>query len=218
MDGKLPNHRVHAHLCSSTSARQLRRTAPRGWPGAVQSSDLSLDDHVNGSAIFERSRPVADALLIQFPSALAGGTGEFGITTLLQDYLIYPDYPHSVVPKQRIQTGVQVLCRSFQRRCRTAETDYQRGRRGSLWPRNLCSWTTIFLGSPTCGALSARYAMVTVGFASRKASISAPSEKRTASRSRHSTIAKNFSARAGYIWRATIARTTRPTWRRQSTG
>ena len=61
-------------------------------------------DKVYASAIFERSKPLVERVLEYWPAAIVGGTGwdarvsleDFGITTLAQDYSIYPDFPRSI--------------------------------------------------------------------------------------------------------------------------
>lgn len=72
-------------------------------------------DVVYGSAIFEKSRHSVDMLRNEFPSAIIGGTGvnvtstleAHGITTLDQDYSIYPRYRHSIGFTQR---GCRLKC------------------------------------------------------------------------------------------------------------
>jgi hypothetical protein len=72
-------------------------------------------DCVYGSAIFERTRPVAETLRHQFPGAILGGTGvnaklsleDLGVTTLRQDYSLYPHYRPSIGFTQR---GCRLRC------------------------------------------------------------------------------------------------------------
>jgi hypothetical protein len=72
-------------------------------------------DQVYASLIFLRSRPLAEALLHARPDAVIGGTGwdlakrleDIGISTLEQDYSIYPNYPHSIGFSQR---GCRLKC------------------------------------------------------------------------------------------------------------
>lgn len=115
LDGKLPNlalMRVAAHHRARGDRVELRKA------GNAQSVQPELyDDHdlVYGSLIFTRTRPVAEALLRSRPDAIVGGTGwdlavtleDQGITTIEQDYSVYPSFRSSIGFTQR---GCRLRC------------------------------------------------------------------------------------------------------------
>lgn len=104
LDGKLPNvalmriaahHRALGDECEFRYATTEERTRPM------------LGDNfgcVYASAIFEKSRYVAEAVAFNWPGAIIGGTGvdltttleSIGITTLDQDYSLYPSFTASI--------------------------------------------------------------------------------------------------------------------------
>lgn len=104
--------RIAAHHREAGDNVELRY-APR--PDSVQKRLWDKHDRVYASLIFERTRPVADALLREYPSAIVGGTGwdvtstleDHGITTLKQDYSIYPAFRQSIGFSQR---GCRLRC------------------------------------------------------------------------------------------------------------
>ena len=115
LDGKLPNvalMRVAAHHRDQGDDVELRH-APT--VASVEREAFDAHDRVYASAIFERTRPVAERVLAAHPGALVGGTGvdmarsleEFGITTLRQDYTIYPKFRASIGFTQR---GCRLRC------------------------------------------------------------------------------------------------------------
>src|SRR5947208_2220088 len=83
---------------------------------AVEASDWWGFDRIYASLIFERTRPVADALLQKYRFAEVGGTGwdvakrleDIGIKTKQQDYGMYPHYRHSIGFTQR---GCRLKCK-----------------------------------------------------------------------------------------------------------
>jgi hypothetical protein len=100
LDGKLPNialMRIAAH-CRPYADDIAFRHCPR--VKAVESSDWRGFDRIYASLIFERTRPVAEALLQRYRFAEVGGTGwdvakrleDVGIKTKKQDYGMYPHY------------------------------------------------------------------------------------------------------------------------------
>jgi hypothetical protein len=109
LDGKLPNialMRIAAH--HQADEVTLRRGGERNlWDQEW--------DHVYASAIFQKSRPAVDRVLREHPSAVIGGTGvdltrtleQHGITTIDQDYSIYPDFQASIGFLQR---GCRLKC------------------------------------------------------------------------------------------------------------
>lgn len=113
LDGKLPNialMRLSAHFKALGHRVELRRGNP------VRPIDDMLDppSRVYGSCIFEKSRRVANDLIAAHPGAIVGGTGygfqtleDIGITTLEQDYSIYPVFQDSIGFSQR---GCRLKC------------------------------------------------------------------------------------------------------------
>jgi len=116
LDGKLPNvalMRIAAHhraLGDSVELRHAPTVASIG-PGL-----FDRHDKVYASCIFERTRPVAERVLEEYPEALVGGTGwrditlsleDIGITTTEQDYGIYPRFTPSLGFTQR---GCRLKC------------------------------------------------------------------------------------------------------------
>jgi hypothetical protein len=115
LDGKIPNialMRIAAHHKALGDSVELRRA---GNITAVQRGLWDVPDRVYASAIFERTRPVADALRKVYPDALIGGTGvdialtleDHGISTTDQDYSIYPRWRQSIGFLQR---GCRLRC------------------------------------------------------------------------------------------------------------
>src|SRR4051812_33158047 len=109
LDGKLPNialMRVAAHHRALGDSVALRR-APT--VASVEPEFGDRFDLVYASLIFERTRPVAERLLVTRPNAIIGGTGwdvtsaleAHGITTKAQDYAIYPRFEASIGFTQR---------------------------------------------------------------------------------------------------------------------
>lgn len=115
LDGKLPNvalMRLAAHHAARGDLVELRR-AP-----TVASVEPEIGDRfdlVYASAIFQRTRPVAERLLEVRPDALVGGTGwdlartieDHGVRTLRQDYSVYPQFRPSIGFSQR---GCRLRC------------------------------------------------------------------------------------------------------------
>jgi hypothetical protein len=115
LDGKLPNlalMRVAAHHRALGDDVTLRH-AP-----TVTAVEPEIGDNfgrVYASAIFERTRPVAERLLAVRPDAIVGGTGidvartleSVGVTTLAQDYSVYPRSHFSIGFTQR---GCRLRC------------------------------------------------------------------------------------------------------------
>src|SRR5262249_47961596 len=66
-------------------------------------------DQVYASLLFERTRPLAERLKQVYPAVIIGGTGwdvelrleDIGITTIAQDYSVYPGWRQSIGFTQR---------------------------------------------------------------------------------------------------------------------
>ena len=114
LDGSLPNlalMRIAAHHRLLGHEVELRRGKPE--PRLIDGIDQP--DFVYGSAIFLRTLPVAQRLLMSFPQAVIGGTGfdltrtleDIGVTTVATDYSIYPGFTQSIGFTQR---GCRLRC------------------------------------------------------------------------------------------------------------
>jgi hypothetical protein len=104
--------RVAAHYRALGWEVELQRPAT---PAAVERGLFDVPERVYASLIFDRTRPVAERLLQVRPDAVVGGTGwdtkltleHVGISTLEQDYSIYPDFTASIGFTQR---GCRLKC------------------------------------------------------------------------------------------------------------
>ncbi len=159
LDGSYPNvalMRLSAHLKAQGHQVTFARATT---PAAVARPSLWGEgfDAVYASCIFGRTRSLAEALRHSFPSAIIGGTGwrtfsslaSLGVTTLDQDYSLYPEFPHSIGFTQR-------GCRF---RCGPCVVPEKEGRvrpelsiggiwRGEPWPRNILLLDNDFFGQP----------------------------------------------------------------------
>ena len=85
------------------------------WTGNPTKDLWESPDRIYASAIFEKTRPVVDIVQREFPDVIVGGTGvdvattleAFGITTIRQDYSLYPDWQQSIGFTQR---GCRLKC------------------------------------------------------------------------------------------------------------
>lgn len=157
LDGKLPNvalMRIAAHHRALGDDVELRKA---GNASTVCRRFGDEFDRVYGSLIFLKTRPVADAVLREYPSAILGGTGwsvsgsleDRGITTAVQDYSIYPSYRPSIGFTQR---GCRLRCKfcvvpQKEGKVRAAQTVEQLWR-GEPWPRDLALLDNDFFGQP----------------------------------------------------------------------
>src|ERR1051326_6188046 len=116
LDGKLPNvalMRIAAH-CRPFVDDLAFQHCPT--VKAVEASDWRDFDRIYASLVFERTRPVAEALIQKYRFAEVTGTGwdvvkrleDVGIRTKKQDYGMYPHYPHSIGFTQR---GCRLKCK-----------------------------------------------------------------------------------------------------------
>jgi hypothetical protein len=154
LDGKIPNialMRIAAHHRAAGDEVSFRWTpTPKRelWDGV---------DKVYASAIFEKSRPIVAELLQEFPTAIVGGTGvdvastleAVGITTIAQDYSLYPDWRQSIGFTQR---GCRLKCPFCvvprkEGRIRAEQTIAELWR-GDPFPRELILLDNDFFGQP----------------------------------------------------------------------
>ena len=154
LDGELPNialMRIAAHhraLGDEVEFRGRHSARRELWDNP---------ERVYASAIFDKTRPRVEQLLRDFPDAIVGGTGvdvassleSMGITTLEQDYSIYPDFTASI----------GFLQRGCRKRCPFCVVPRKEGAvrgeqsvynlwRGEPWPRHLHLLDNDFFGNP----------------------------------------------------------------------
>lgn len=157
LDGKVPNialMRIAAHHRGRGDEVELRWTRD---VASVAPELFGRPDRVYASLIFERTRPVAEALLRTYPDAMVGGTGwavesaleDVGITTTRQDYSIYPGWRQSIGFTQR---GCRLKCPfcvvpKKEGNVRPELSIYSLWR-GDPWPRELILLDNDFFGQP----------------------------------------------------------------------
>lgn len=156
LDGRFPNlalMRISAHHKALGDDVILRIV---GNPQALELWLFDQPDIVYASAIFERSRPLADRLQQIYPRAIIGGSGwdrrfrleHAGIQTEEKDYSLYPNFEHSIGFTQR---GCRMSCKF----CAVPEME---GRisagehvhniwRGDPHPKNLILWDNDTFGN-----------------------------------------------------------------------
>jgi hypothetical protein len=155
IDGKMPNialMRIAAHHRALGDEITFRKGHTRFLGDAMSEPDL-----VYGSAIFERSRPMAERLKKDFPQAIVGGTGvdvglsleQIGIQTREQDYSIFPGFAQSIGFTQR---GCRLRCGFcvVPRKEGAVSEDRSPAEiwRGDPWPRELVLLDNDFFGQP----------------------------------------------------------------------
>lgn len=157
LDGKQPNvalMRIAAHHRALGHDVELRKA---GNSTSVERQLWDEHDRVYASLIFARTRRLAERLLVVRPDAIVGGTGwdlattleQHGITSLEQDYSIYPDYRQSIGFLQR---GCRLRCSfcvvpSKEGAIRQEKTVAQLWRGGDH-PRELVLLDNDFFGNP----------------------------------------------------------------------
>lgn len=155
LDGKIPNialMRVAAHhhaLGDEVELRWTHSSHPEIWDTG--------DELVYASTIFERTRPHAEDLLLQWPNAQIGGTGwdvassleAIGIETLDQDYSLYPKFRQSIGFTQR---GCRLRCKFCVVPRKEGAVRFEKTIdeiwRGDPWPRELLLLDNDFFGQP----------------------------------------------------------------------
>jgi hypothetical protein len=154
LDGKIPNI---ALMRLASHHRELGDEIDFRWTGSPRRELWDNPDKVYGSAIFEKTRPIADRLREEFPEAVIGGTGidfaitleSVGVTTLKQDYSIYPKWKQSIGFTQR---GCRLAC-SFcvvprKEGAWRFEQSIKDIWRGGEYPRELILLDNDFFGNP----------------------------------------------------------------------
>lgn len=154
LDGKIPNialMRIAAHH------RALGDNVSFRWTGSPRRELWDAPAKVYASAIFEKTRPAVEQLKREFPDAVVGGTGvdvastleAVGITTIRQDYSLYPEWRQSIGFTQR---GCRLKC-SFcvvprkEGKIRGEQTIAELWR-GDPWPKHLILLDNDFFGQP----------------------------------------------------------------------
>ena len=157
LDGKIPNLALmaiaahHRARGDEVVLRHCRR---------VDSARSLFDgepDKVYASAIFEKTRPVAEAVRRVYPQAVIGGTGwdlsvtleKYGIDATSHDYTDYPDFKSSMGFTQR---GCRLACEF----CKVPLTEGKVRSVASVWelwrggpyPRELLLLDNDFFGQP----------------------------------------------------------------------
>jgi hypothetical protein len=161
LDGKLPNialMRVAAHHRGEEIIfKQLGNISSLRSFEAVHSLAEEHFDLIYASAIFTRTRPVAEELLRIYPFAKVGGTGwdltttleSIGITTAEMDYSIYPNFRSSIGFSQR---GCRLKCPFCvvpkKEGAVTEEATIFELWRGDPYPRELLLLDNDFFGAP----------------------------------------------------------------------
>lgn len=157
LDGKLPNialMRIAAHHLDCGDYVELRRAANES---ALQPMMWDRFDLCYASLIFQTTKPLADRLHEINPRAILGGTGwsltttleGIGITTLRQDYSVYPGFRPSIGYSQR---GCRLKCRFCVVPEKEGAVQDVAGVsllwRGDPWPRQLLLLDNDFFGQP----------------------------------------------------------------------
>jgi hypothetical protein len=157
LDGKIPNlalMRIAAHHRSLGDEIELRIV---GNSAALGRHLWDTADKVYASAIFARSRPLAEELLNVWPSAIIGGTGwnlettleQNGINTKRTDYTIYPRFRQSLGFTQR---GCRLKCEFCvvpkKEGAVKPESTIAEIWRGHPWPKELLLLDNDFFGQP----------------------------------------------------------------------
>jgi hypothetical protein len=157
LDGKIPNlalMRISAHHRQLGDDVELRVA---GNCAAVERHLWDAPEKVYASALFAKTHSLAERVLSLYSSATVGGTGwdlattleGIGITTLQQDYSIYPRFRQSIGFTQR---GCRLNC-SFcvvprkEGKVRPERSIWEIWR-GEPWPRELLLLDNDFFGQP----------------------------------------------------------------------
>jgi hypothetical protein len=154
LDGKIPNI---ALMRLSAHHRKLGNEIAFRWTGTPRRELWDQPDAVFASTIFEKTKPAVDRLREEFPKAVVGGTGvdvtssleAIGVTTIEQDYSIYPKWRQSIGFTQR---GCRLKCPFCvvprkEGAIREEQSIFQLWR-GDPWPRELILLDNDFFGQP----------------------------------------------------------------------
>lgn len=155
LDGKLPNialMRLAAHHRERGDAVELRRAISAA---SVEPQLWDSHDRVYASLIFESTRPLAERLRRVRPDAILGGTGwdvassleGIGVSTIEQDYSVYPSFARSIGFTQR---GCRLRCGFcvVPKKEGAVRSELTIGQiwRGESWPRHILLLDNDFFG------------------------------------------------------------------------
>jgi len=161
LDGKLPNIALMKlaahHKALGDEISFTRVQAARGIGSLTAKHVWGSPDITYASMIFEKTKPLADQLLLFNPKVIIGGSGwnekiklsDVGVTTLDQDYSMYPEWTQSIGFSQR---GCRLACKFC--KVPTMEGKFQKVQRAvDIWrgephPRHLILLDNDFFGDP----------------------------------------------------------------------
>lgn len=168
LDGRLPNlalMRIAAHHRALGDIVELRRVTnlTELKPSAFREVEPRFGDprwdRVYASAIFERTRPLADRVAALYPGAELGGTGTWSVGRSLADVGIDEDGPLDYASYPDFTASMGFTMRGCRFKCRFCVVPRKEGRarahgtvaeiwRGEPWPRHLHLLDNDFFGGP----------------------------------------------------------------------
>lgn len=159
LDGKIPNLALMRIAAARRRAGDRVRLRRAGNAQAIQRRlDEETPDRVYASAIFTRTRPLAELVRNAYPQAVLGGSG-WSTTTTLANAGIDPDGPVDYSDYPNWRTSIGYSQRGCRLRCpfcivpttegKVSENTTIRGIwRGGKWPRHVLLLDNDFLGQP----------------------------------------------------------------------
>lgn len=168
LDGKLPNlalMRIAAHHRAIGDEVELRKVSKLTVlsPAAFREVEPRFDDpqwdRVYASAIFERTRPLAERVAELYPGAELGGTGTWSLGRTIADVGIDEDGPLDYASYPDFQASMGFTMRGCRFKCRFCVVPRKEGRarahgtideiyRGAPWPPHLHLLDNDFFGGP----------------------------------------------------------------------
>lgn len=168
LDGKLPNlalMRIAAHHRELGHQIELRRVSDGSSLDAAAWREIeprfgdAAWDRVYASAIFERTRPLADRLAALYPGAEIGGTGTYSLGRTLASVDIPEDGPLDYAAYPDFTASLGFTMRGCRFNCDFCVVPRKEGRarphgtvaevwRGDPWPRHLHLLDNDFFGNP----------------------------------------------------------------------
>jgi hypothetical protein len=160
LDGKLPNlalMRIAHHHRALGNDVVLRRA---GNAAAIEPRfDDPAWDHVYASAIFERTRPLAERVRALYPGAVVGGTGTWNMAQTLESIGVASEGPVDYSDYPRWQQSIGFTMRGCRMKCEFCVVPKKEGRaravatideiwRGEGHPRWLVLLDNDFFGNP----------------------------------------------------------------------
>lgn len=168
LDGWLPNlalMRIAAHHRALGAVVELRRVSngssldAKAWREIEPRFGDPAWDRVYASAIFERSRPLVERLVVLYPGVEVGGTGSWSLGRTLADVGIVDDGPLDYTPYPGFTASMGFTQRGCRFRCSFCVVPRKEGRarphgtiaeiwRGEPQPRHLHLLDNDFFGNP----------------------------------------------------------------------